>query len=39
MGKETFVIDSVLKINPWIYKTKERIKGSPYKKALLLSKL
>ena len=31
--KERFVIDSVLKINPWIYNIKERIRGSSYKNA------
>ena len=37
------MIDSVLKTNPWIYKTKnfnvEKIIGSFYEKGLLLSKL
>ena len=42
-SKEIFVIDSVLKINPWRYKIKdlnrESIIGSFYEKGVLLSKL
>ena len=42
-SEEIFVIDSVLKINPWPYKIKdlneEKIIGSFYEKELLLSKL
>ena len=41
--KETFVIDSVLKANPWNYKIKclngKKIIGSFYEKELFLSKL
>ena len=41
--KEIFVIDSVLKTNPWTYKSKdlngEPIKENFYEKELLLSKL
>ena len=41
--REIFVINSVLKINPWIYKMKdlkaEKIIGNFYEKKLLLSKL
>ena len=40
---KTFIIDFVLKINPWTYKTKdlnwEKIIGSFYENALLRSKL
>ena len=42
-SREIFVIDSVLKTNPWTHKIKElngdKIIGSFYKKELLLSKL
>ena len=41
--KEIFVINSVLKTNPWTYKTKdlngEKVIGSFYENELLLSKL
>ena len=41
--KKTFVINSVLKTNPWTYKNKDlkggKIIGSIYKKLFLLSKL
>ena len=40
-SREIFVIDSLLKTNPWTYKIKdingEKIKGSFYEKELLLS--
>ena len=42
-SREIFIIDSVLKTNPWTYKLKdlngEKIIGSFYEKELLLSKL
>ena len=42
-SREIFIIDSVLKTNPWTYKIKdlngEKIIGSFYEKKLLLSKL
>ena len=42
-SKEIFVIDSVLKTNPWIFKIKdlneEKIIGNFYEKESLLSKL
>ena len=42
-SREIFIIDSVLKTNPWTYKIKdlngEKIIGSFYEKELLLSKL
>ena len=42
-AREIFIIDSVLKTNPWTYKIKhlngEKIIGSFYEKKLLLSKL
>ena len=42
-SREMFIIDSVLKTNPWTYKNKdlkgEKIIGKFYEKELLLSKL
>ena len=42
-SREIFIIDSLLKTNPWTYKTKDlngkKIIGSFYEKKLLLSKL
>ena len=42
-SKNIFIIDSVLKTNPWTYKIKdlngEKIMGSFYEKELFLSKL
>ena len=42
-SREMFIIDSVLKTNPWTYKIKdlngEKVIGSFYEKELLLSKL
>ena len=42
-SREIFIIDSVLKINPWAYKIKdlngEKIIGSFHEKDLLLKKL
>ena len=42
-SREIFIIDSVLKTNPWTYKIKdlngEKVIGSFYEKELLLSKL
>ena len=43
IGQEIFIINSVLKTNPWAYRIKdlngEKIVGSFYDKELLLSKL
>ena len=42
-SRKIFIIDSVLKTNPWLYKIKhlngEKIIGTFYEKELLLSKL